>query len=85
MAGSHGICEKNVFNEESPHLPLMIRFQDQINNSTNIEGHLSTIDLFATILDYLSVGEASSDGKSLRGIIDAQDEEQDSLVVTEWL
>lgn len=84
MLGAHGMREKNVFYEESSHIPLMIRFPGKIKPETTVEGYVSTVDLFPTILDYLGIKEHKSDGKSLRGLIDGTDKEHGEYVVTEW-
>ena len=84
MLGAHGLREKNVFYEESSHIPLMIRFPGEINPETTVSGYISNIDLFATILDYLKIKEHPSDGKSLRGLIEETDPERGKYVVTEW-
>ena len=42
------------------------------------------MDLFATILDYLNMPKAPSDGPSLRKFIEEGDD-KDAYVVTEWL
>jgi arylsulfatase A-like enzyme len=85
MLGAHGMREKNVFLEESAHIPLMIRLPKKIKSATAINGYVSTIDLFATINDYLQMPEQPSDGKSLRGLIEKTDKKQGQYVVTEWL
>ena len=84
MLGSHGMREKNVFYEESAHIPLMIRFPGRIKPNTVIKQPVSLIDLFATILDYTQAGDHKSDGKSLRPLIEGTDK-QDKFIVTEWL
>ena len=84
MLGAHGMREKNVFYEESAHIPLLIKFPGVIQPGTTVEGYTSLIDLFPTILDYLEVPETESDGKSLRGLIDGTDTEHGQYVVTEW-
>lgn len=85
MLGAHGMREKNVFYEESAHIPLMIRLPKKIKSKTTVNGYVSTIDLFATINDYLHMSENPSDGKSLRGLIEGTDKLQGKYVVTEWL
>jgi arylsulfatase A-like enzyme len=77
--------EKNVFYEESAHIPLMIRFPGRIKPETKIDGYLSTMNLFATINDYLKLPEYPSDSKSLRGMIEGSDQNMGKSVVTEWL
>jgi arylsulfatase A-like enzyme len=85
MLGAHGMREKNVFYEESARVPLMIRFPGKIKKNKIIEGYVSTLDLFATILDYLQIPEHPSNGKSLRGLIEGKDKTHGKYVVTEWL
>ena len=70
MLGAHGMREKNIFYEESAHIPLLIRFPGEVQAETTVDGYVSLVDLFPTILDYLEVPEKESDGKSLRGLIE---------------
>jgi len=61
----------NVFYEESSHIPLLIRFPNEIKKKTVVEGYVSNVDLFATILDYLEIeGNYPTDGSSLRDLIE---------------
>ncbi len=85
MLGAHGMREKNVFYEESAHIPLLIRFPGEIDSAVTVDGYVSLIDLFPTILDYLEIEERASDGKSLRGLIEGTDSEHGKYVVTEWV
>ena len=84
MLGAHGLREKNVFYEESAHIPLMIRLPGEIDKNSVVEGYVSLIDLFPSIMDYLEIGEKKSDGKSLRGLIEGTDKKHGEYVVTEW-
>jgi len=84
MLGAHGMREKNVFYEESAHIPLLIRFPRLIKRNTTVDGYVSLVDLFATIMDYLKIKEHKSDGKSLRGLIEGTDSKHGKYVVTEW-
>ena len=84
MLGSHGMREKNVFYEESAHIPLMIRLPGEIDSNTTVNGYVSLVDLFATIMDYLKIKKHKSDGQSLRGLIEGTDPEHGNYVVTEW-
>jgi len=84
MLGAHGMREKNIFYEESAHIPLLMRFPNEISPATTVDGYTSLVDLFPTILDYLQIGEHTSDGKSLRGLIEGTDQEHGKYVVTEW-
>ena len=84
MLGAHGLREKNVFYEESAHIPLLIRCPGEIESQTRVDGYVSHVDLFATIMDYLDAGTFPSDGKSLRGLIEGTEKEYWDYVVTEW-
>ena len=83
MLGSHGMREKNVFYEESSHIPLIFWSPKQIN-SRKIDAYVSLIDLYPTILDYLSIESAPRDGQSLRDLIEGNETEHGNFVVTEW-
>ncbi len=84
MLGAHGLREKNVFYEESAHIPLIIRLSGDIKKNTVVDGYVSHIDLFPTILDYLQIKGFPADGKSLRGLIEGKKEAYGQYVVTEW-
>lgn len=82
MLGAHGMREKNIFLEESARVPLIIRYPDKIRPAV-IDDYVSTVDLFATIMDYTGVSKESRDGKSLRPVI--ENKAHRDFVVTEWL
>lgn len=84
MLGAHGMREKNVFYEESSHIPLMIKLPNEIQQETTVDGYVSNVDLFATIMDYLNVGNYKSDGQSLRDLIEKKETNHGVYVVTEW-
>jgi arylsulfatase A-like enzyme len=84
MLGSHGMREKNIFYEESAHIPLLVRFPHGIKRNTTVDGYVSLVDLFATIMDYLEIEQHNSDGKSLRDLIEGTASEHGQYVVTEW-
>ena len=84
MLGAHGMREKNVFYEESSHIPLLIRFPGKIDQNIRVEGYVSLVDLFPTILDYLEINPYPTDGKSLRALMEGTDLDHWKYVVTEW-
>ena len=84
MLGAHGMREKNVFYEESSHVPLMIKMPNEIKKETTVNGYVSNVDLFATIMDYLNIGNYKSDGESLRDLIEHTQTNHGNYVVTEW-
>jgi arylsulfatase A-like enzyme len=84
MLGAHGMREKNVFYEESSHIPLIIRFPSEIKKKTVVNGYVSNVDLFSTILDYLDIEAHPSDGTSLRDLIEDKKTDHGKYVVTEW-
>lgn len=84
MLGSHGMREKNVFYEESARIPLLIKLPKQIKAGVRVSTPVSNINLYATILDYLGVEGKSSDGHSLRPLIEGKSSDNFEYVVTEW-
>ena len=84
MLGAHGMREKNVFYEESAHIPLLICNPGKIAQGTSLDACVSNIDLFPTILDYLDIPERDCEGKSLRELIEGSDTIHGHYVVTEW-
>ena len=84
MLGAHGMREKNVFYEESAHIPLLLYSPGDTEPGTTVDGYISQIDLFPTILDYLDIPERESEGISLRGLIEGSDTLHGRYVVTEW-
>ena len=88
MLGAHGMREKNVFLEESAHVPLLMRFPGKIKAGTIVEETVATLDCFATTLDYLGAAAYDhGDGRSLRRFIERQNYNQDfddEAIVTEW-
>jgi arylsulfatase A-like enzyme len=56
----------------------------EIPKNTKVDGYVSNVDLFATIIDYLKVGNYKSDGQSLRDLIENKETNHGKYVVTEW-
>ena len=85
MMGAHGMREKNVFYEESAHIPLIMRLPGKIKPGIKVSEPVSQINLFATILDYLDAGKHPSDGRSMRGLINHTDNKKNwEYAVSEW-
>ncbi len=84
MMGSHGMGSKMVFYEESVHVPLIMRFPGRIRPGTKIADPVSTMDLFATILDYLGVAAPQREGYSLRPLIAGGKANLPDYRVSEW-
>lgn len=83
MLGAHGLREKNVFYEESARVPMLLRFPGRIPAGHVVETPVSTIDIFATLLDYLDITAPANHGQSWQLMIDGE-EDPDAAVVTEW-
>ncbi len=88
MLGSHGLVAKSKFLEESAHVPLLIKFPNKIKSGTIINTPVATLDIFATILDYMGANKFDKgDGKSLRRFMEKSSynaEYDEEVVVTEW-
>jgi arylsulfatase A-like enzyme len=83
MMGSHGLASKNIFYEESVHIPFLMRLPGSIAAGTRINSPVSTRDIFPTILDYLGQeSQKDINSQSLRGVIEGK--EARDFVVSEW-
>ncbi len=83
MLGAHGYREKNMFYEESAHIPLLMRLPGKIHAGRLVDAPVGQIDLYATILDYLGAPAVASDGQSLRTLVDDPRATRD-CVIAEW-
>ena len=83
MLGDHGIGGKGIFYEGAVHVPLLIRLPGTIPSGTIVETPVSTIDLFATILDYTGHTGHTSEGRSLRGLIEGTEMDGPDYCVSE--
>jgi len=84
MLGDHGMHSKMVFYEGADHVPLLMRLPGIIPANTVVEAPASHLDLFSTILDYCDQKAPSSQGKSLRPLIEGRDSGQGRVAVSEW-
>ncbi len=84
MMGSHGLGSKMTFYEESAHVPLLMRFPGRIKPGAVLQDPVSTMDLFATILDYLGVPAPRREGYSLRPLVDGKRSASPDFRVSEW-
>ena len=83
MLGDHGMSGKAVLYEGSVHVPLLIRLPGTIPAKTVIETPVSTIDLFATILDYTGNPGHASEGRSLRSLMEGTEKDGPDYCVSE--
>ena len=83
MLGDHGMTKKGIFYEGAVHIPLLIRLPGGIPAGTVVESPVSTIDLFATILDYTGSPGHLSEGRSLRGLIEGTEKDGPDYCVSE--
>jgi arylsulfatase A-like enzyme len=84
MMGSHGMGSKMVFYNESVHVPLLMRFPGRIAAGKRISEPVSTMDLFATTLDYLGAPVPKREAYSLRPLLEGKGELPPDYRVSEW-
>lgn len=88
MLGAHGMREKNIFLEESAHIPLIVAFPGRIAPQLTTEEPVGHINIFATIFDYFGISHLdNSDGISLRRFIEGSSYNEaydERTVVSEW-
>jgi Sulfatase len=68
MLGAHGMLGKGVLLEEAVRVPLILSFPPRIPAGQVLPDEVSTMDLHATLLDYIGAPSSldHSDGSSLR-------------------
>jgi arylsulfatase A-like enzyme len=84
MLGAHGMREKNVFYEESAHIPLIMRLPGEIPASITRTNPVTQVHLFNTILDYLQQPDTTAEGQSLRSLINDENADGFNTAVCEW-
>jgi arylsulfatase A-like enzyme len=82
MLGDHGLHSKTIFYEGSAHVPLIMWMPGKIPAGTRVTEPVGHYDLFPTILDYLGMPAAKSDGQSLRPLIEGRPGR--GFAVSEW-
>ncbi|MCU0858093.1 MAG: sulfatase-like hydrolase/transferase, partial [Pontiellaceae bacterium] len=86
--GAHGCREKSKFWEEAARVPLLMRLPGRIQAGSTVNESVTTLDCFATIMDYLGASTYDKgDGKSLRRFIEKTNynkDYDDEAIVTEW-
>ena len=84
MLGDHGMHSKFVFYEGSVHIPLLLRLPGAIPAGTVVDAPVTTLDLFATILDYCGIATPESESQTLRPLIDGTSDGAGRFAVSEW-
>ena len=84
MLGDHGMHSKMVLYEGSAHIPLLMRLPGVIRPESVVKTPVAHVDLFATILDYLSMPARKSEGRSLRPLIDGKGDGGIDFCVSQW-
>ncbi len=84
LLGAHGMRGKFNFYEESVRVPLLFRFPGKIKAGQTITNPVSTLNIFPTILEYAGVKSISTDGYSLKGVIDGSASPKYDFAVSEW-
>ena len=77
MLGDHGMHSKMIFYEGSVHVPLIMRFPGRIKPGTIVEETVSSMDVFATILEYMGMTIPRNNGINLRLLIEGRGRQHD--------
>jgi arylsulfatase A-like enzyme len=83
MLGAHGMRGKFCFYEESVRVPFLVRFPGKIMPGQTITTPVSVLNIFATILDYAGLKNISSDGFSLKPVMEGLPPKYD-FAISEW-
>jgi arylsulfatase A-like enzyme len=72
MLGDHALTQKFVPYQESVRVPLLMRLPGVIPAGTVIAQPVNTVDIPATVMDYLGIAVGEMDGQSLRPLIEGR-------------
>ena len=71
FTGQHGYYEKRFIYEDGMKMPLLMRYPNHIEPSTNVEEMVQNIDYAPTILDYLSIDIPDDmQGESFKSVLE---------------
>jgi arylsulfatase A-like enzyme len=83
MQGSHGLKNKNVFWEESSHIPLIVKVPGGKQGAV-MEELVSTVDFYPTLLDYASISTPKDkEGESFAPMTFGKDQPWKNTVFSE--
>ncbi|MHB1000283.1 MAG: sulfatase-like hydrolase/transferase [Armatimonadota bacterium] len=72
MLGDHGLTQKFIPYQESIRIPMIIRLPGVIPAGRVVDHPVNSVDIFATIFDYLGLPCPEQDGLSLRPLIEGK-------------
>lgn len=72
MLGDHGLTQKFLPYQGSIRVPMVMRLPGVIRPGTLVDHPVNTVDIFATIFDYLGLPCPPQDGMSLRPLIEGR-------------
>jgi arylsulfatase A-like enzyme len=84
MLGDHGLTQKFVPYDASVRIPMMMRLPGAIGAGTTVEHPVNSLDIFATIFDYLGLPCPEQDGLSLRPLIEGRSSDYPDFGFSEW-
>ncbi|MCK5279571.1 MAG: sulfatase-like hydrolase/transferase [Cyclobacteriaceae bacterium] len=84
MLGAHGMRGKFNFYEESVRVPFIFRLPGKIEAGQRFDVPVSTMNIFPTVLDYAGINSISSDGYSMRGMMEKGEAPKYEFAVSEW-
>lgn len=83
MLGEHGLTQKFVPYQESIRVPFIMRLPGKIPAGKVIDHPVNTLDIFATIFDYLGFPCPEQEGRSLRPLIEGRRGDHPEYTFTE--
>ncbi|MHB1457718.1 MAG: sulfatase-like hydrolase/transferase [Armatimonadota bacterium] len=83
MLGEHGLTQKFVPYQASIRVPFIMRLPGKIPAGRIVDHPVNTLDIFATIFDYLGFPCPEQEGRSLRALIDGKQDGHPGYTFTE--
>ena len=84
MLGDHGLTQKFVAYQESIRIPMMMRLPGKIAAGKLVDHPASSVDIFATIFDYLGLECPPQHGNSVRPLVEGRTDDYPDYVFSEF-
>jgi len=84
MLGDHGLIQKFVPYQGSIRVPMIMRLPGKIPEGRVADEPVNSIDIFATIFDYLGIPCPKQEGKSLRPLVEGNAGGWSEYTFSEW-
>ncbi|MHB1457459.1 MAG: sulfatase family protein [Armatimonadota bacterium] len=85
MLGDHGLTQKFTHYQESIRIPMIMRLPKRIKAGVTFDNAVNSLDIFATIFDYLGLRCPEQEGMSLRPLVEGKNNDYPEYTFSEMV